>query len=189
MANMTQLSKFIALVLRHKAQDFGLDMDENGFVPVIKLWEVTEKKFGNQFIYTDLEEIVSGDRHGKKRYEIIDGKIRAMFGHSNGVVTIEYPVIQPPEYLYHGTSLNTIESIKRNGLETRNRQYVHLTTNINNASRVANRHAKDIKILVVNASKAYNNGIIFYQPEDEHYLCKHIPPQYIDFEKPMDSVE
>jgi len=181
MANLTRLSKFLALVLRHKAQDFNLDIDENGFVDVSEIWQLIENKFDNQYTYEDLEIIVAGDKQGKKRYEIIDDKIRAMFGHSRGVIEISYPVVSPPTLLYHGTSRAAIQSIKKTGLETRNRQYVHLTTNLENAKRVADRHSKNIIILKISASDAHNNGIKFHQPEPEHYLCKHIPSDYINF--------
>ncbi len=182
MANLTQLSKFIALVLRHKAQDYNLKIDGNGFVDLEQVWQLIEEKYGKRYTQADLETIVAGDKHGKKRYEIVDGKIRAMFGHSMGVNDINYPIAHPPQYLYHGTSQEAIESIKQTGLESRNRQYVHLTTNLDNAKRVADRHSKNIIILTIRALDAHTNGITFHQPESEHYLCKHIPPEYIDFD-------
>lgn len=181
MANLTQLSKFLALVLRHKAEDYNLNIDENGFVDTDEVWQLIEKKFGKKFRYSDLETVVAGDNHGKKRYEIIDGRIRAMFGHSTGVTEINYPIATPPAHLYHGTSQEAIKSIEKSGLESRNRQYVHLTTNLDNAKRVADRHSKNIIILTINALEAHNSGVVFHQPEDEHYLCKYIPSEYIVF--------
>ena len=181
MANITQLSKFLALVLRHKADDFGLQLDEHGFVDVDQVWQIIEKRFGKRFKFSDLETIVAGDKYSKKRYEMIDDKIRAMFGHS-GVRDITYPIATPPQYLYHGTSQEAIDSIKMTGLRAQSRQYVHLTTNLKNANRVANRHSHNTIILTISSLEAHNDGIEFHQPEDEHYLCKHIPAKYIDFE-------
>ena len=180
MANKTQLSKFLALVLRHKADEFNLQLDVDGFVDVDQVWEIIQKRYSNQFSYSDLESIVKGDNHGKKRYEIVDGKIRAMFGHSD-VREITYPIVTPPKYLYHGTSQEAIESIKTTGLQAQSRQYVHFTTNLENAKRVANRHSKNTIILQIHALDAHNEGVVFHQPEAEHYLSKHVAPKYINF--------
>lgn len=181
MVNTTQLSKFLALILRHKADDFNLQLDADGFVDVDHVWGIINERYGNKFSYSDLESIVAGDKHGKKRYEIVDGKIRAMFGHSD-VREITYPSVIPPKYLYHGTSLEAIKSIKVTGLKAQSRQYVHFTTNLNNAKRVASRHSKNTVILQIHALEAHNNGIVFHQPEAEHYLSKHIDPKYINFD-------
>lgn len=181
MPNTTQLSKFLALILRHQADKFDLQLDEDGFTDVKQVWQIIQKRYGNKFAYDDLLDVVNGDKHGKKRYEIVDGKIRAMFGHSK-VREIAYPPITPPQYLYHGTSMEATPSIKETGLQAQSRQYVHLTSNLDNARRVASRHSQNTIILRVNALDAYQDGIIFHQPEDEHLLCKYIPPKYIDFE-------
>lgn len=188
MANTKQLSKFLALILRHKADEFNLQLDANGFVSVDQVWQIIQDRYGNKYSYTDLEAIVEGDSNGKKRYEIVDDKIRAMFGHS-AVREISYPIIAPPEYLYHGTSQEAIESIKATGLKAQSRQYVHFTTNLENARRVASRHSKSTIILPIRALRAYNDGVVFHQPEAEHYLCKYIAPKYIDFDNSSVSIE
>ena len=180
MANLTQLSKFLALILRHKAEEFELEIDENGFADVDRVWDIIKDRYGNRYNFEDLETIVAGDAHGKRRYEIINGNIRAMFGHSD-VGEITYPLVVPPQYLYHGTSQEAIGSIKSEGLMSQSRQYVHLTTNLDNASRVADRHSKNTVILKIDALSAHNAGIVFHQPETEHFLSKHIPAKYIDF--------
>lgn len=188
MANTNQLSKFLALVLRHKADEFNLQLDENGFGDIHQVWEIIEERYGKKFKYSDLEMIVEGDKYGKKRYEIIDGRIRAMFGHSD-VREITYPISMPPQYLYHGTSQEAIDSIKVTGLQAQSRQFVHFTTNLDNAKRVANRHSKNTVILHIHALDAHNDGIVFHQPEAEHYLCKHIAPKYINFDDRFDIIE
>jgi len=181
MTNTTQLSKFLALILRHQAEEFDLQLDENGFVDVQDVWHIIEVRYKNKYQYNDLLKVVDGDKHGKKRYEIVNGKIRAMFGHSD-VREITYATVTPPQYLYHGTSHEAIPSIKSNGLQAQSRQYVHMTTNLDNAKRVANRHSKDTIILQIHARQAHDDGIIFHQPEAEHFLCKQIPSQYINFD-------
>lgn len=188
MANLTQLSKFMALVLRHQPDDFDLQLDEHGFADVNVFWQVIEKRYGTKFTYDDMLTVVEGDQHGKKRYEIIDGQIRAMFGHSD-VGEIIYPSATPPEFLYHGTSHEALKSITATGLTAQSRQYVHMTTNLDNAKRVASRHSKNTIILQIKAHDAHNDGIIFHQPEAEHFLVKHVPPEYINFDDYTDNIE
>lgn len=178
--NLTQLSKFLALILRHTAREHGISIDSEGFTDIETVWTVISNKFGKRYTIDDLYEVVAGDQYGKKRYEIVDTRIRAMFGHSD-VGEISYPVTVPPKFLYHGTSIEAIQSIKTSGLMSQNRQYVHLTTNFDNATRVANRHSKEIIVLEVSAKDAYENGVVFHQPEAEHFLCKAVPSRFIIF--------
>lgn len=178
--NLTQLSKFLALILRHKAGNLDITIDHEGFTDIESVWHVISNKFGTRYTIEDLHEVVAGDQYGKKRYEIVDTRIRAMFGHSD-VGEILYPTIVPPAILYHGTSIEAIESIKTSGLLSQSRQYVHLTTNYENATRVANRHSKEIVVLELSAKDAYENGVVFHQPEAEHFLCKSVPSRFIIF--------
>ena len=42
----------------------------------------------------------------------------------------------PPEILYHGTATKFLESIREKGILKRNRQYVHLSSDIETAKNV-----------------------------------------------------
>jgi len=179
LANLKRLSKFLALILRHKADDFNLELDADGFTELDHVWKLIETQYGKQYSLADLETVVAGDQNGKKRYEIRDHRIRAMYGHGQ-VREISYPSIEPPEVLYHGTSQAVVNSILEIGLKSQGRQYVHLTTNLDIASNVGNRHSKNWIILTIRANKAYLAGILFHQAENEHYLSLHIPAHFID---------
>jgi RNA:NAD 2'-phosphotransferase (TPT1/KptA family) len=61
------------------------------------------------------------------------------------------------------------------------RQYVHLSTTIERAMKVGSRRMEQVILLEIKASEAYHSGIMFYNPEPEHFLAKSIPPGYIDF--------
>lgn len=176
--NLTKLSKFLALVLRHKANNFGLELDSNGYAEVETLWALIENRFGDAYLIDDLLTVVEGDRQGKKRYELVDGKIRALFGHST-VEHIAYPSVQPPHQLFHGTTADAVDAILQTGLEARSRQYVHLTSDYGMAQMVARRHSQHTVILVVLAQEAYEAGVIFHNPAPNIYLAQTIPAQFI----------
>ena len=178
--NLTRLSKFLALMLRHKAARFGLELDADGFTAIDAVWQQIEARFPGQYTYDDLLAVVEGDQQGKKRYEIRGERIRAMYGHGK-VTSIDYPQVEPPELLYHGTSQEALASIRKGGLKTMRRQYVHLGTSLEEALSVGRRHSQNTVILRIRAMEAHRAGVVFYSPDAEHFLTRDLPPAFIDF--------
>lgn len=180
MKHLDKLSKFLALILRHEPQKFGLELDEEGFTDADDVLLTVQTRFGTRYSWADIETVVAGDTHGKKRYELRANQIRAMYGHSlqNGVA-IQYPPAIPPEYLYHGTFHAILPLIQEHGLVRQQRQYVHLTTNQAIAHRVAQRHSRDTVLLQISALAAHQAGHPFFHPETEHYLTRAVPPEFI----------
>jgi len=172
-----QLSKFLAVVLRHDPEKFGLVLDEQGYVALDAVWDVIVERYGERFSQDDLAEVVNGDARGKKRYEIVGTQIRAMYGHSKPMVI--YPVVVPPATLYHGTNPEAYKRIRVEGLQAQSRQYVHMTTNLDNAIVVAKRQTQTPIILEIVAQVAHVEGIMFHQPEAEHFLARSIPATYL----------
>jgi putative RNA 2'-phosphotransferase len=179
--NPRQLSKFLSLVLRHQPRELGLTLDPDGFVPLSQLlaamqakqWKVTE---------ADIREVV--DTSDKQRFEIVEdnpveARIRARYGHSVAE-EITYPEVTPPEILYHGTSPESLIGIRRQGLRAMRRQYVHLSTEEEQAKSVGRRHHRTPVILVIRARAAADAGVAFYRPESRLYLARAIPPEFIE---------
>ncbi|MDX2163126.1 MAG: RNA 2'-phosphotransferase [bacterium] len=180
MADLFRLSKFLALVLRHRSEAFGLTLDEHGFTDLAAVWAQVQMRYPGRYTYDDLLRVVDGGGAGKKRYEIVGDKIRAMVGHS-AVRPIMYEAAEPPQTLYHGTTIHALEAIRREGLTAQKRQYVHLTVQRQLAETVAARHAGESIILTVRAADAHRAGVTFYHPDDVHFLARAIPPAFIDF--------
>jgi len=180
MSNLTKLSKFLSLMLRHRAADFGLTLDSEGFTDIEAAWSQVEKRFGAQYSRDDLLKITQKSDDGKARFEIVDGRIRARYGHS-AVRTITYPPVTPPEYLYHGTTQEALDSIRQQGLTSQKRQFVHLSLDPDWAQTVGARHSNDTVVLKIRALEAHHAGYIFHHPEPKHYLTLSIPPEFIDF--------
>lgn len=179
MTNLKTLSKFISLVLRHRPEEFGLTLDSDGFARFEALLAVVNERFSGTATPEDVETVIAGDEHGKKRFEMIDNCVRAVFGHSAGTPQITYPEVQPPEVLYHGTVRRFVHQILLEGLKPQTRQYVHLTTNREEAERVGRRHGRDFVLLTIRASDAHGSGVTFFQADDERFLVNHIPPEFI----------
>lgn len=178
MADLKRLSKFISLMLRHEPDTFGLILDEQGFTDLDAVWAQVQKRYGTTYNRDDLDTMLHDTEGGRQRFEIVDGRIRAMYGHS--AVPVTYPPVVPPDVLYHGTTPQAAALIRKEGLNAQARQYVHLSAGIERAQNVATRHGKPV-ILRIRALDAHNDGVVFHNPEPQHYLVKSVPPEYIEF--------
>lgn len=176
--DMTRLSKTMSHALRHAPQLYHLQLDEQGWVPVEALLEALRR---HRRQWANLQE---ADLHAvmanadKQRFEIRDGKIRAIYGHSVRDKIARMP-ITPPAILYHGTTPQAAASIRAQGLKPMRRQYVHLSADEATAILVARRRTNRPVILRIAALEAHQHGIAFYLGNDQVWLADFVPPQYI----------
>lgn len=91
-------------------------------------------------------------------------RIRANQGHSLPIDLGLVPV-EPPEMLYHGTVPRFLESIRREGLTKGNRRHVHLSPEMQTATKVGERRGQPI-ILVIEAGRMFRDGHKFYRSEN-----------------------
>lgn len=176
-----RLSKFLALVLRHKPEDIGLTLDENGWAEVDELILAARQK-GCPLDRHRLKNIVVINDKKRFQYNDDETKIRAAQGHSTNVDLGLRPV-QPPELLYHGTASRFIESIKQGGLRKQNRHHVHLSAHIRTAIEVGKRYGKPV-VLNVNSRQMFSDGYQFFLSDNGVWLTDHVPVQYIEFPEP-----
>lgn len=171
----TKLSRFLSLILRHKPEIIGIELDEHGWAEVAALIEGVNKK---HTINMDiLEEIVRTD--DKQRYSFNEDRtlIRANQGHSI-LVDVELPITKPPKELWHGTAEKYVVSIEKNGLISKSRLYVHLSVDIETAVKVGGRHGKPI-VYKIDAEQMDKDGYTFYLSVNGVWLTKTVPVQYL----------
>ncbi|AXH72870.1 MAG: RNA 2'-phosphotransferase [Caudoviricetes sp.] len=175
---LTKISKFLALVLRHKPETIGIILGSDGWTDIDTLTNKSNQ-YGMEITRDDIENIVN--TNDKKRYSISDDgrMMRAEQGHSIETIDIGYDSIEPPEFLYHGTSLKNKDIIFKEGISKMNRQYVHLSEDISTAKSVAKRHSKNICIFIISVHDMYRNGYVFYKSKNNVWLTNNVPPQYI----------
>ena len=125
----------------------------------------------------DLIEMI--EQSEKKRHEIVDGKIRAFYGHSIPMHICKEKQ-QPPNELFHGTARRFLENIKFDGLLPMSRQYVHLSCDMETAFQVGKRHDAKPIILKINSLEAWNSGVAFYHGNEKVWLADGIPFEYIE---------
>ena len=177
------LSKEISYALRHAPGEYGLVLDEEGFVDVGDLVKALSSRVPRKQSVTteDIERAISCGE--KKRHEIIDGRIRALYGHSVGTPISMSPE-DPPEGLYHGTSRRALSSILSNGIQRMSRQMVHLSTDYETAMKTALRHDDRPVVLQVAAARAHGDGIQFFRRNETVWLCSYVAPEYISLFEP-----
>jgi len=173
------LSRYLSYVLRHDPSTLGLSLDPEGFVSLPQLLSAMKRqKKWNWVKRGHVKEIV--ETSNKKRFEIADNRIRALYGHTVPL-EVRYENVVPPAFLYHGTSEAKLESIMESGLKPMRRHYVHLSTTCEDARDVGLRKNAHPMIIRVLALEAHRNGIKFYKA-GEVFLSEFIPSSFLQIE-------
>lgn len=172
----TKLSKFLSLVLRHKPEEIGIDLDSNGWTDVNSLIEKMNS-YGKHIDFETLEVIL--ETNNKKRFSFNEDKslIRANQGHSIEI-DLGYKNCIPPKILFHGTGAKYVDNIYKTGIKKKNRHHVHLSKDIETALSVGQRHGKPV-IFEIFAEEMAKEGFEFFESENGVWLTDEIPVTFI----------
>ncbi len=178
MKSEIQISKFLSFVLRHRPDEIGVQLDPAGWIDVDELLSGC-KQHDFEISRAQIESVVKNS--DKQRFALSDDKkrIRANQGHS---VPVDpgYEPATPPAILHHGTATRFIDSIRATGLSKRTRTHVHLSSSIDTARAVGERHGK-LALLEVDAEGMMRDGHIFYLSANGVWLTESVPWKYIKF--------
>lgn len=178
MEHLKQLSIFIALILRHKPETIGIQLDEHGWADTQALIEGIERTGKHTINMEILEEIVRTDSKQRYSFNADKTRIRANQGHSVPV-DVELQTSTPPEILFHGTAEKSVPSIRQEGLLPQSRLYVHLSQDIETARKVGTRHGKP-HIFRVAAGEMHQQGYAFFLSVNGVWLTKAVPPAFLE---------
>jgi putative RNA 2'-phosphotransferase len=174
---LVSLSKTISHALRHAPWLYELELDDQGWVSLADLLAALHQRPRWQKAgETEIRRIMA--ESDKQRFELHDGKIRALYGHSVPE-RLAKEAAAPPAILYHGTSDQVLPIIKAEGLKPMRRQYVHLSTDVPTAEQVASRKAGHSIILKVQAGEAHQKGVVFYRGNSQVWLADFVPPEFL----------
>jgi len=173
------LSKFLSLVLRHKAKDFGLTIEPSGFV---KLDDIINLPQSQKYSMTlaKIQEIVSNDEKG--RFELVNRPpyyIRAVQGHSMSEVTNEETMTKLDKMtifdfptVVHGTQEKAWKLIVNSGLNKMNRNAIHFSIGYNDENHVKSGMRLNCEVFIeINPQYAFFNGYNFYISKNRVILC------------------
>jgi len=172
----TRHSKFLSLVLRHEPAAADVELDEAGWVGVEELLKGCARH-GHRMSRADLERIVA--TNAKQRFAFSDDgtRIRANQGHSVEV-ELGLPEAEPPAVLYHGTVDAALGGIFREGIRRGARHDVHLSPDVETATKVGSRRGKPV-ILSIDAAGMRAAGHTFRVSANGVWLTAHVPPEFV----------
>jgi putative RNA 2'-phosphotransferase len=173
---ITSISKFLSLVLRHQPEKISIELDQNGWTDVVTLLEKSNS-YGIKLDIETLKHIV--ETNSKKRFAFNDAfdRIRASQGHSVEI-DLGYTNQKPPEILFHGTGEKSVQSILDTGLQKQNRQQVHLSADLETAIKVGQRHGKPFVFKVL-AEQMFNDKFQFFISDNGVWLTENVPTKYL----------
>lgn len=175
--DLTRISRYISLLLRHQPEAGRLTVDIHGWCETKELVRAVCEKFGGDFDMATLEKIVAEDEKQRYSFSRDKSKIRANQGHSINV-QVELEKLAPPEVLYHGTSSKALDAIFKEGLKPMSRLYVHLSADRDTAVKVGKRHGNPV-VLRVSAGEMAGEGFEFFRSANGVWLVKAVPPKYL----------
>jgi putative RNA 2'-phosphotransferase len=170
-----RISKSLSYWLRHAPEAGNLTLDEKGWADLDDVGRALKGKGLDPALIADV--VANND---KQRFEISpDGLfIRAKQGHSVEI-DLDWPVQAPPDFLYHGTVERFLDAILVQGLKPMARHHVHLSADVETATKVGSRRGKPI-ILRVAAGKMVAQGSEFHLSSNGVWLVKHVSTEFIE---------
>ena len=182
--NLTKVSKFIALILRHKPETIGITLDKHGWANVQELIDGVSKKYPIDMDI--LEEIVRTDEKQRYSFNKDHTRIRANQGHSVPV-DVELEEVEPPAYLFHGTAEKYTGLIERDGLIPKSRLHVHLSKDVETAIEIGKRHGDPV-IYLVDSGKMHKQGYKFYCSVNGVWLTDKVPVEFLTRQYFVDGI-
>ena len=179
--NLNDLSRAVSHALRHQPWLYELELDDEGWTSVDSILVALRQEQPAWADLTEVDLVRMIETSAKRRHEIVDGRIRALYGHSLAGKLKRTPA-PPPAVLHHGTSPALLPLIQSSGLLPMSRQYVHLSPDPATAFEVSRRKAKLPALLHIHADVAHTQNIRFYQGNETVWLADHVPPEFINFD-------
>jgi putative RNA 2'-phosphotransferase len=172
---VAEVSKKLSWLLRHGAGEAGLSMDEAGWAPVDEV--LRRLRISEETLARAVEE------NNKSRLEREGGRIRACQGHSTEGMPVTREALEAswaryegPGPLWHGTSLDAVPSILREGILAVGRTHVHLAEATD--SKVGKRAQVDV-LLSVSVPGLRGMGVDIFQSSNGVILVRSVPPSCI----------
>src|SRR5215212_1324471 len=169
-------SKFLSLVLWHEPGLIGISLDSAGWVSVDELL-LACGAHGRALGLEELRAVVEGNDKRRFSFSEDGSRIRANQGHSVPVA-LGYSTAEPPEILYHGTVEKFLPSIMKEGLKKGARHHVHLSPDVETASKVGGRRGRPV-VLGVESGRMHRDGQEFFLSANGVWLTERVPPEYL----------
>lgn len=173
-----RISKFLSLILRHKPDSVGVQLDANGWTDIDTLLQKMNQA-GTQIDREVLDYVVTTNNKKRFAFSPCKTRIRANQGHSLEVDLAYHPA-SPPDSLYHGAPEQVLPLIRESGLKKMQRHHVHMNAAADPCVHVAARYGKPV-VLEIDSKQMQADGYEFFVSDNQVWLTDHVPPQYLRF--------
>ncbi|MBR5126374.1 MAG: RNA 2'-phosphotransferase [Oscillospiraceae bacterium] len=176
--NLQKIGVELSYLLRHCKEPLYVD-PEGGWAQTETMITVLAKHFPGMNREV-LEAVVAADNKGRFSFDDTRSRIRANQGHSIPSVRVDMQRMDPPEFLFHGTSDRFLPAIMEAGLKPMSRQFVHLSSDVETAVKVGKRHGGKTVVLKVHAKALAEAGSEFLLSANSVWQVKAVPPEYLE---------
>jgi len=163
-----RLGRRIVKILRHKAKEYKLPLTEDGFVTLNDLFALMLRQMSNPDLLNlqTVKCIVAEDNKQRMKLVQKNGKwmIRANQGHSIGLnpEKLLTPITKIMNCI-HGTYINVLPAIQKEGLKRMSRDQIHFTTTLPGKGEVISGMRKSVQVAIfIDMKTAMEDGIKFY---------------------------
>ncbi|WP_438028262.1 RNA 2'-phosphotransferase [Sorangium sp. So ce233] len=168
---MTDTSKKLSWLLRHGAPSMGVAMDDAGWVAVDDVLRALGLPRSR------LDEAV--ENNTKNRLEIRGDRMRASQGHSREGMPVtlagleaSWEEVHGDAPIWHGTSVDAVRGIAREGIRPAARTHVHCTDALDSA--VGKRARVDV-MLEISPARLRARGIGVFRSQNGVILAREVP--------------
>lgn len=176
MTDHVRISKTLSYWLRHRPDEAGLALDPQGWASL----DAVLAALAQRGLAADIDTLLAVvDESDKQRFELTPdlSRIRARQGHSVAV-ELALPPAPPPPLLYHGTVERFLAAIMREGLQRMARHHVHLSPDVETATRVGARRGRAV-VLEIDAAAMSAAGHVFFVTANGVWLTEAVPPSFL----------
>lgn len=175
MPDRRRISKLLSLILRHHPDEFGLNMDEFGYIPLDEVVEAVQQRYA-AVEEEDIRDLIETSR--QRRFEIVDDRIRALYGHTF-YVEMDGEPMDPPETLYLCVSAGQVGRMKEEGLRSEDRSYLHLSPTREVAESRAGAVTDPCIVEVYSEAAAAEAGVEFWERGEVVLTRQTIAPEFV----------
>ncbi|WP_437959192.1 tRNA 2'-phosphotransferase [Sorangium sp. So ce119] len=168
---MTETSKKLSWLLRHGAPSMGIAMDDAGWVAVDDVLRALGLPRSR------LDEAV--ENNTKNRLEIRGDRMRASQGHSREGMPVtlagleaSWEEVLGDAPIWHGTSVDAVRGIAREGIRPAARTHVHCTDALDSA---VGKRAKVDVMLEISPARLRARGIGVFRSQNGVILAREVP--------------
>jgi putative RNA 2'-phosphotransferase len=170
------LARFLTYILCRRPDEFGLVLDDQGWLPIKELLRtLAEEKDWGFVRRSHLEEVVNLTHPGQ--FEISGGLIRSL---PVGAVAVRKEEAGwPPPLLYRAITIKSHPVVSERGLQPSTGNQLILAASPEMALRLGHRRDPKALVVTIQAQAAAKKKVVFYRYGEELFLTNAIPVEFL----------